>query len=194
MEQNNTANVNLESTQPQEQTPVPTEPKAEPPKAKPEFTPEQQELVNKIVARELAKVQTKTEKRIAEIQEAEKLKNMSEEERRQAELESYKKKVAEYEKQHLISQFKVELSEKGLPAKYADVIPVGDAEQAANAVKFLSDYVAEIKTQYEAKITELETQLKNAGLRGAPPKSITPAPAEDGVSAKFREMNPHIKI
>ncbi len=109
------------------------------------FSPEQQEYVNKIVARELKRMQDKTDKKILEIQEAEKLKNMSEEERRQAEIEGYKKKIADYEKQGLVNQFKTELATKGLPSEYADFIPVADAEQASKAVKFLEDYSAKIK-------------------------------------------------
>lgn len=150
-------------------------------KGRPEFTPEQEAYFKKTIDAEFARINKKAEKKFEELSEAEKLKNMSIEDRTKAELETAKKKIAEYEKQQLISQFKVELTEKGLPAGFADHIVVSNAESVKAAVDFLSKHQASILKEKDEKIAKLEEDLRNANLRGTTPKQVgNPAPQETG--------------
>ncbi len=132
-----------------------------------------QEQVDKIIADRLTRqeksIQEKYEKKLKDIEESERLKNMSESERMHAELESTKQRLAEYEQEKLVSQFKVELTTKGLKADFADLIPVGDADKAKKAVDFLGGYKAEIEKPYLEKIKALEDQLRNGALKGGVP-------------------------
>ena len=109
------------------------------------------------------------EKKLKAIEEAEKLKSMTDSERLIAEKEMLEKELAEYRQEKLVSQFKVELTTKGLKADFADLIPVGDADKAKKAVDFLGGYKAEIEKPYLEKIKALEDQLRNGALKGGVP-------------------------
>lgn len=136
---------------------------------KPSFSEEQQKYIDELIGKQYAKLQSKAEQKMKELEQAEKLKSMSEIERAQAELKMAREKLAEYEGEKLVSQFKVELTTKGLKSDFADFIPVQDAEKAKKAVDFLSSYKAEIESAYAEKIKSLEEQVRNLSLRGNTP-------------------------
>lgn len=154
-------------------------PPAEPPKEsapaaedKIIFTPEQQAHLERLLATQYAKLQSKTEKKVSEIEQAAKLANLTAEEQVQEKLKQAEQRIKDYETRELQNQFKVELSGRGLPQDFADYISAGDAEAAKKAVDFLSVY----KKGFEDKIKLLEDEVKKAGLRGAPPKAPESAP------------------
>lgn len=144
-----------------------TEPKTEP---KPDKTFTQEE-VNALVAKEKAKYEKVTAAKLQEFEEAQKLAKMSEAERQAIEFKKMQEKLQEYESKDLVNQFKLELTNKKLPSDFAEHIPVGNAEKAKAAVDFLSKYTDEVMAPLNARIEELTKQLKNASLRGEPPKS-----------------------
>lgn len=129
-------------------------PPAEPPKEgttpaedKIIFTPEQQAHLEKLLAAQYAKLQSKTEKKVSALEQAAKLANMTAEEQMKEKLKQAEERLKEFETRELQNQFKVELAGRGLPQDFADYINAGDAEAA-----------------------------KKAGLRGAPPKAPENAP------------------
>lgn len=146
-------------------------------------------IVLKAVEKETAKVLQKSEQKLNEIREAEKLKGMTEAERIQHENDTLKGKLKEYETAQLKNQVKLTLSEKGLPGDIADYLHVDDAEKAKSAIDFLSGYVAKEKEPLQAKITELEAKLNAANLRGAPPKAaIQPNQPDSVMSDIFKKL------
>jgi hypothetical protein len=136
---------------------------------KPSFSEEQQKYIDELIGKQYAKLQSKAEQKMKELEQAEKLKSMSKIERAEAELKMAREKLAEYEREKLVSQFKVELTTKGLKPDFADFIPVQDAEKAKKAVDFLSSYKAEIESAYAEKIKDLEEKVRNLSLRGNTP-------------------------
>lgn len=136
------------------------------------FTQKQQEFINNLIAKEYKKINDKAEKKIQEMAEAEKLKNMTDAERMQAELKAAKEKIANFERQQLINQYEVELTAKGLPREIAKYLPVTDADSAKEVVDYLGSYKTAVEEPLKAKITELEEELKNANLRGFIPRSV----------------------
>lgn len=154
-------------------------PPAEPPKEgktpaedKIIFTPEQQAHLEKLLAAQYAKLQSKTEKKVSALEQAAKLANMTAEEQMKEKLKQAEERLKEFETRELQNQFKVELAGRGLPQDFADYINAGDAEAAKKAVDFLTSY----KKSFEDKIKLLEDEVKKAGLRGAPPKAPENAP------------------
>lgn len=141
-------------------------------KTKVVFTKEQQEHIDALIAAQYAKVQSKADKKLEEIKQAERLKSMSESERAKAELEIAQAKLEEYAHKELVSQFKVELLEKKLPQDFAELLNVENAEEASKAITFLADYKETIIKEKDAKIKELEEGLKNVSLRGPVPKDM----------------------
>lgn len=141
-------------------------------KDKPEFTPEQQSFMQAKIDEIYAKFEAKAEKKAKEIEQAEKLKGMSEQERVKEELKIEKEKRQALENEKLVNQFKIELTTKGLKGDFADLIPVQDAEKAKKAVDFLSEFKTEIETPYIEKIKNLEEQVRNATLRGTTPQIV----------------------
>jgi len=129
-----------------------------------------QEELDRIVSE---RVKRATEKKAAEIQEAQKLAQMSESERAVAELKTAKEKLLQYENDKLVTQFKLELSTKALPPEFAEIIPVADAEKANAAVKFLSTYKETLIAEKQKEIDVLKEQLKNAEIRGVVPKAVS---------------------
>lgn len=156
-----------------ETTAAQAETKPEGAKDKVEFSPEQQEYLDRVIAREYAKMQKKAEAKIEEFKEAERLKNMSDAERQSAELETARKRIAEFERERLVQQYSVELAEKGLPKELAELIPAQNAESAKKAIDYLANYKAQVEKPLSDRIKELEEEIKNANLRGTPPKAAS---------------------
>lgn len=128
--------------------------------------------LNDIIAKQRAKFEEVTEKKIAGFKEAEKLKGMSADERTMAELEQARERIAQFEVSQLETQYRSELLEKGLPASFAKVLQVNDAEKAKLSIDSLTSFKLEIEKPLNDKIKDLEEQLKNASIRGnAPPAS-----------------------
>ena len=151
------------------------------PKSKVNFSPEQQAYFDEKWKAEYAKMASAMEKKIGDrLRESEKLKGMSEAERAAEELKQAKEKIAEYEKQQLVDQYKVELTEKGLPSSFAEIIPAGDAEAARKAVDTLSKFKISVEKELNAKISKLEKDLENAKLRGFTPMGVTVQRNESG--------------
>jgi hypothetical protein len=144
--------------------------------SKPVKTFTQEELDN-IVKERVARA---TEKKAKEIEEAQKLANMSESERSAEELKKAQGTIAEYQRKELISQFKIELQGKGLPAEFADHINVFDAEKAKAAIDFITKYKNDTISALNDKIKQLETDLNNANLRGITPKAVNGAANSSG--------------
>lgn len=136
---------------------------------KPEFNEEQQKYIDELINKQYAKLQSKAEEKLKALEQAEKLKSMSEVERAKEELKLAKEKLAEYENEKLVNQFKVELTTKGLKADFAELIPVSDADKAKKAVDFLGSYKEEIEKPLLEKIKVLEEQLRNTALKGGVP-------------------------
>lgn len=152
-----------------------TEPiKAEPTPAEPKpIKTYTQEELNAIIAKEVGKVEKITQSKLKELEEAERLKGMSEAERQAAELKKAREELNQYKNEKLATQFKLELSNKTLPPDFADFIPVADAEKAKAAVDFLAKYKADITSVLQKEIDELKQQLTNANLRGVTPKAVS---------------------
>jgi hypothetical protein len=140
-----------------------------------------QEEVNALIAKETGKVEARISKKLSDIEEAEKLKTMSEAERHAAELKKRDEKIAEYEREKLTAQYKAELATKGLPPEIADVLPVANAEAAAAAIKGLQKMMSE----KDKAIKDLQEQLNNANLRGKPPQAPTQQQAASKTLPKF---------
>lgn len=165
-------------------------------KSKLNLSPEQQKLfddkINEITRKAYERAEKKANDKLKAIEEAERLKNMSESEKQAEQIKQYEAKIAEFEQRELKNQFKVELSAAGLPQEYADYIPVSNAEKANEAITFLKDFKDKIVTDYEKHIKELESQLKAAQMR-------TPAPKAPGVavaskaSPQFQDIFNQIK-
>lgn len=130
-----------------------------------------QDDLNAFMAKAEAKFEKKTAAKLQEIQEAQKLAGMSETDRMSAENKTLKERLALNEQEKLITQFGKELLIKGLPAEFAEYIPVSDADKAKGAVDFLSTYKANIEKPLTERIAELEKLLSNANLRGTAPKA-----------------------
>lgn len=135
------------------------------------FEDKLKEASRKAYERAEKRVEERTAAKLKEIEEAEKLKSMSESEKQEAILKQYQAKIAEYEQKELKSQFKIELSESGLPQEYADIIPVNDADKAKEAINFLKNFKASLIEPYEKRTKELEAQLKAAQLRSPAPRA-----------------------
>lgn len=146
---------------------------------KPTFTDEQQAYIDGLIANRYKKFQETTDKKVKAIEEAQKLAGMSEAEKQATQLTSLEAKLKEYEQRDLISQYKIELSNKGITADIADALPVTDADAAKKAVDTLANWKTQIETTYASKIKELEEKLRNAELRGTVPTAV-----KDGSATK----------
>lgn len=134
-----------------------------------------QDDVNRIVSE---RVKRESEKKAKEIEEAQKLAQMSESERAAAELKKAQDIINEYKTKEFTSQLKIELQSKGLPADIANHIKASDAESAKNSIDFFKKLIDGKIAEKDAKIKELEQQLTNANLRGTTPKAVTGTPGE----------------
>lgn len=144
-------------------------------KEKLSLTAEQQKLfddkIREITKRASERAERKANAKLKEIEEAERLKNMSESEQQAEKIKRYEARIAELEGERLKNQFKIELSNAGLPNELANFIPVQDADKAKDAIDFFKKFKAEMANEYEKKISELETQLKSAQMRTPAPKA-----------------------
>lgn len=121
-----------------------------------------QEDIDKIIAKKLKQWEKKTEERTKQIEEAEKLKAMSESERQQAEmkkqLEEFNKMKAEIAREKLSGQVVKELASRELPIEYAEYVMVeGDAEATMErlttfAEKYKADVQAEVDRQVQGRL------------------------------------------
>lgn len=139
-------------------------------KDKPNFSEEQQKYIDDLINKQYAKIQATADKKLKDIEQAERLKGMSDIEQANEKLKLAEERLAEYAQKELVNQFKVELTTKGLKAEFAELIPVNDADKAKKAVDVLSSYKSEIEKPLLEKIKELEEQVRNATLRGQAPK------------------------
>lgn len=184
MEQNNETNINAE------QIVNDTE------REKLQFTPEQQKLfddkIGEITRKAYERAEKKANDKLKAIEEAERLKNMSESEQQAERIKQYEAEIAEYKKRDLKNQFRVELSKEGLPQDYADYIPVNDADGAKEAINFLKNFKNGIVSEYEKRIKDLESQLKAAQMRTPAPKATTGIMG-DKASPQFQDIFNQIK-
>lgn len=169
---------------------------AEEEKTKLALSPEQQKLlddkIGEITRKAYERAEKKANDKLKAIEEAERLKNMSESEQQSERIKQYEAKLAEYEQRDLKNQFKVELSAAGLPQKYADFIPVNNADGAKEAINFLKNFKESIVTEYEKRIKELDSQLKAAQMRTPAPKA-TGGIVGDKASPQFQTIFNQIK-
>lgn len=169
---------------------------AEEDKAKLALSPEQQKLlddkIGEITRKAYERAEKKANDKLKAMEEAERLKNMSESEQQAERIKQYEARIAEYEQRDLKNQFKVELSAAGLPQEYADFIPVNNADGAKEAINFLKNFKEGIVTAYEKRIKELESQLKAAQLRTPAPKA-TGGIVGDKASPQFQSIFNQIK-
>ncbi len=140
----------------------------EPVKTEKTFT---QEDIDRIISKKLAQFKQKEEARVKEVEEAEKLKRMSEAERQQAEmkkqLDEFNKMKAEMAREKLNSQVVKELSTLELPCEYAEYVMVeGDAEGTMTRLKtFAEKYKADVQREADRQVQER--------LRGNVPRTST---------------------
>lgn len=140
----------------------------EPTKTEKTFT---QDDIDRIISKKLAQFKQKEEARVKEIEEAEKLKRMSEAERQQAEmkkqLDEFNKMKSEMAREKLNSQVVKELSTLELPCEYAEYVMVeGDAEGTMARLKiFAEKYKADVQREADRQVQER--------LRGNAPRTST---------------------
>lgn len=106
-----------------------------------------------------------------EIEEADKLKNMSAEQQQAEEVKRMKEEFAAMKREKLTAEYKTQLVRNGLPDSIADLIPVNEADKAKLAIDGLTEFKSSIETPLKAQIAELQEKLKNADMRGTPPKA-----------------------
>lgn len=148
-------------------------------KEKLQLSPEQQKLMDdkiheitkKAYERAEKRVDELTQKRMKEFEEAERLKNMTEEQKQVELLKKYEAELAEYKRKDLVTQYKLELSNEGLPAELANYFPADNAEQAKAAIDYFKSFKSGIVGEYEKRIADLEAQLKAAQMRSPAPKA-----------------------
>lgn len=129
-----------------------------------------QDDIDKIIAKKLKQWEKKTEEKTKQIEEAEKLKAMSESERQQEkmrkQLEEFDKMKAEMAREKLSSQVVKELASRELPIEYAEYVMVeGDAEAT---MERLTTFAEKYKTDVQA---EVDRQVKER-FRGNAPKGM----------------------
>lgn len=132
-----------------------------------------QEDLDRIIAKKFAQWEKKSEQRAnekaKEVEEAEKLKRMSETERQQAEmkkqLEEFNRMKAEMAREKLASQVVKELAVRNLHCEYAEYVMVeGDAEATMErlntfAEKYQSDIQKEVEKQIQEKLRGKSPQV-----------------------------------
>jgi len=138
---------------------------------------------NKALSAEKDKVKKQleeiAEKKFQDIQEAERLKGLSEVDRLKALLEKKDAETQEFQRRELTNQFKVELTEKGLPSEIVSFIDIKNADVAKSAVDFFSKYKDGLIKPFADKVAELEDKLRNATIRSPElPKSPSGIPTD----------------
>lgn len=116
--------------------------------------------IDKIISKKFAQWQKKNDEEKRELEEAEKLKRMSENERQQAEMkkqmDEFNKMKAEMAREKLSNQVVKELASRDLPIKYAEYLMVdGDAEATMDRLTvFEKEYKADIKAEVDRQVKE----------------------------------------
>lgn len=136
------------------------------------FSEKQQEHLDRLIDKAYAKAATRYEKeyqkKLAALEEAEKMKKAPDAEK--LKMESEKRIAAE--KLREAAELKLNLLTQGLPAEYADILTSDDDDKVNKAVEFLATYKANVEKPLNEKIEKLTQALKNANLRGPAPKDF----------------------
>lgn len=147
-----------------------------------------QEDIDKIISKKFAQWQKKNDAEKKELEEAEKLKRMSENERQQAEMkkqiDEFNKMKAEMAREKLSNQVVKELASRELPIEYAEYLMVdGDAEATMDRLTvFEQKYKADIKAMVDKQVQER--------LKGNVPKTSTVEVKGEFTAEDVRKMTP----
>lgn len=133
-----------------------------------------QEQIDKLIGEAFAKGAAKKEKELQDAQEQQR--QQQEEKDRQSKLtdaekqneafEAMRRQVEELKK----DKVRLTLKEKGIADDLVDLIPTADDTQTQAVTERLIKFKDGVEAPLKARITELEEQLKNAGLRNPAPK------------------------
>ncbi|WP_369350555.1 DUF4355 domain-containing protein [Streptococcus hillyeri] len=135
----------------------------------PQSQSELDSLTNKAVQKALENYKAGEQKRIAEAIKKEKdYANLSAAERAQQEFEDQKallaKEKAEFEHEKLVVQVEKDLVAKGLPAEFAEMLAVGDAETAlAQVGKFETAFNAAVNAKVKESLRQPAPQEGGSG-------------------------------
>ena len=134
------------------------------------FTQEQvDEIVKKRLAKEQSKFEQRLEERINQLEEAQKLSQLSDDERKEVEynkrvqeLEAREKALKEkenaYNKQQYQNEIESQLKQKGLPTDLADLLVGFDAETVASKIDVLAQSMgASVSNQIQEKLKSTTT-------------------------------------
>ena len=140
-----------------------------------------QKDLDAIIDKRLARERKEAETRIKEaVTEAQKLAKMSADERLEHERaerdKALKDRESEITKRELRAEAKSQLSDKGLPAELAEVLPYTDAETTNQALEAVEKV---FRAAVEKGVTER--------LKGNPPKVSQPTPQGDSVQDEIRK-------
>ena len=130
-----------------------------------------QDDIDRIIAKKFKQWEKAKAKEKEEIEEAERLKRMSQAERQQEEMqkqiEEFNKMKAEMARKDLNNQVVKELASRDLPIEYADFVMVdGDADATMDRLKvFMKKYNADIQKEVDKQVQER--------LKGNVPKTST---------------------
>ena len=155
-------------TPPAQQT---TDPNAQPVK-QPKYTDDDvNNIVAKRVGEALKKFETTSAQKQKEIEEADKLKNMTEEQKRVAEFQKLKEELSSFKRGQFAAEYKAQMVEKGLPGNLSQVLPVEDAEKAKMVIDELEKFKSDIIAAKDKEIADLRAKITNTEMRGTPPKA-----------------------
>ena len=148
----------------------PQDAQTEQPKEVKTFTQEQvDEIVKKRLAKEQSKFEQRLEERINQLEEAQKLSQLSDDERKEVEynkrvqeLEAREKALKEkenaYNKQQYQNEIESQLKQKGLPTDLADLLVGFDAETVASKIDALAQSMgASVSNQIQEKLKSTTT-------------------------------------
>lgn len=144
--------------------------------------------IDKIISKKFAQWQKKNDEEKRELEEAEKLKRMSENERQQAEMkkqmDEFNKMKAEMAREKLSNQVVKELASRDLPIEYAEYLMVdGDAEATMDRLNVFEErYKADIKAMVDKQVQER--------LKGNVPKSTTVEQKGEFTADDIKKMTP----
>lgn len=151
-----------------------------------------QSQVNKIIAKEFARLRQQVDNEKKELEEAEKLKRMSAEERQQAEmkkqLEEFNRMKAEMAREKLNNQVVKELALKNLPVEYAEYVMVdNDAEATMERLStFAEKYNADVQKEVDRLVQE---RLRGNAPKAANVQTETSFTVEDIKNMSAEEIN-----
>lgn len=128
-----------------------------------------QEQLNAILDKKYAQWKKKSEKEMQEkakeVEEAEKLKAMSQAERQQAEmkkqLDEFNKMKLEMAKEKLLNQTSKELATRNLPIEFSEFVMAGDSEATMERLNVFNEkFTAAVKKEVDRQVNEI---LKGSG-------------------------------